>query len=200
MSDEMDEIWALFADDGAQAMDAMETALLSLQDSEGKESAGYVAALFRAVHTFKGNSRVLGLETVESRAHLAEDLIGLVRDQGVALDDEILSLLLETGDRLREMLEETARNRADVDPAATDDLAQRLRDKIARCMPDQSGPSVEPPALQDPEQPEAPQEALPEDANTWDEGGAEQGDVDSDPTEPETLEQAETAQEQACGA
>lgn len=200
MSDEMDEIWALFADDGAQAMDAMETALLSLQDSEGKESAGYVAALFRAVHTFKGNSRVLGLETVESRAHLAEDLIGLVRDQGVALDDEILSLLLETGDRLREMLEETARNRADVDPAATDDLAQRLRDKIARCMPDQSGPSAEPPALQDPEQPEAPQEALPEDANTWDERGAEQGDMDSDPTEPETLEQAETAQEQATGA
>ena len=108
MNDEMDEIWALYADDGAQAMDAMEDALLSLQSCTVDEQAPLVAALFRAVHTFKGNSRVLGLEMVEKRAHLAEDLIGLVRDQGVPLDAEILALLLETGDRLREMLDETA--------------------------------------------------------------------------------------------
>ncbi len=133
MSDEMDEIWVLYADDGAQAMDAMETALLELQASSAAEQPPLVAALFRAVHTFKGNSRVLGLETVESRAHLAEDLIGLVRDKGVELDEEILSLLLETGDRLREMLEETARTRADVGSADTEALVARLRDKIARC-------------------------------------------------------------------
>jgi two-component system, chemotaxis family, sensor kinase CheA len=133
MSDEMDEIWVLYADDGAQAMDAMETALLELQASSAAEQPPLVAALFRAVHTFKGNSRVLGLETVESRAHLAEDLIGLVRDKGVELDEEILSLLLETGDRLREMLEETARTRADVASADTEALVARLRDKIARC-------------------------------------------------------------------
>lgn len=133
MSDEMDEIWVLYADDGAQAMDAMEAALLSLQDCPPEDAPGLVAALFRAVHTFKGNSRVLGLETVESRAHLAEDLIGLVRDQGVTLDEEILALLLETSDRFREMLDETARNRADVDPASTEGLLERLKDKIARC-------------------------------------------------------------------
>ena len=151
MSDEMDEIWALFADDGAQAMDAMEAALLSLQGCDISEQPPLVAALFRAVHTFKGNSRVLGLETVESRAHLAEDLIGLVRDKGVALDAEILSLLLETGDRLREMLEETAQNRADVDPSNTASLVDRLRDKIRRCgdsnpeaeAPDMAAPKAE---------------------------------------------------------
>lgn len=200
MSDEMDEIWALFADDGAQAMDAMETALLSLQGSAGDEKAAYVAALFRAVHTFKGNSRVLGLETVESRAHLAEDLIGLVRDQGVALDDEILSLLLETGDRLREMLEETARNRADVDPTATEDLTQRLRDKIARCMPDQADPSAEPPAPQHPEQPASPQDGLPGDEDARDAGGPKQAVPVSDPAEPDAPQLSEIAPEQPCGA
>lgn len=135
MSAEMDEIWALFVDDGAQAMDAMETALLELDRLSGDPAAQgpHIAALFRAVHTFKGNSRVLGLGVVESRAHLAEDLIGLVRDDGVPLDTEIHALLLETGDRLRDMLEVTAATHADVDPAATDDLAARLRDKIARC-------------------------------------------------------------------
>jgi two-component system chemotaxis sensor kinase CheA len=135
MSSEMDEIWALFVDDGTQAMDAMETALLELDPASGDAvaQAPHIAALFRAVHTFKGNSRVLGLGVVESRAHLAEDLIGLVRDNGVPLDAEIHALLLETGDRLRDMLEVTAASHADVDPATTEDLAQRLRDKIARC-------------------------------------------------------------------
>jgi two-component system, chemotaxis family, sensor kinase CheA len=135
MSAEMDEIWALFVDDGTQAMDAMETALLELDPSSGDAAAQapHIAALFRAVHTFKGNSRVLGLGVVESRAHLAEDLIGLVRDNGVPLDAEIHALLLETGDRLRDMLEVTAASHADVDPATTEDLAARLRDKIARC-------------------------------------------------------------------
>jgi two-component system chemotaxis sensor kinase CheA len=135
MSAEMDEIWALFVDDGTQAMDAMETALLELDPKSGDAAAQapHIAALFRAVHTFKGNSRVLGLGVVESRAHLAEDLIGLVRDNGVPLDAEIHALLLETGDRLRDMLEVTAASHADVDPATTEDLAARLRDKIARC-------------------------------------------------------------------
>lgn len=100
MNDEMDEIWELYADDGAQALDAMEEALEALQDGEG-DPKDHIGALFRAVHTFKGNSRVLGLATVESRAHVGEDLIGLVRDQGVPLNDEILDILMLTGDTLR---------------------------------------------------------------------------------------------------
>jgi two-component system chemotaxis sensor kinase CheA len=132
MSDEMDEIWALYADDGAQALDAMETALLALGDGGAADAGAHVGALFRAVHTFKGNSRVLGLSVVESRAHYAEDLIGLVRDQGVPWDAEIKDILLLASDTLRLMLEETAATRADVAPAASEDLMRRLKDKIAR--------------------------------------------------------------------
>ncbi len=134
MSDEMDEIWALYADDGAQALDAMETALSALDQPDCSDAASHIAALFRAIHTFKGNSRVLGLATVESRAHLAEDLIGLVRDQGVPLDQEIRDILLMTADVLRDMLEQTERTRADVDPGASEDLMVQLRDKIARAL------------------------------------------------------------------
>lgn len=170
MTDEMDEIWALYADDGAQAIDAVESALLALQDSGGQDIGSHVAALFRGVHTFKGNSRVLGLGVVESRAHLAEDLIGLVRDDGVPLDAEILDLLIETCDRLREMLDITAATHGDVDPASTEDLVVRLADKIARCQAELAGGPVtapvavaEPAAQPDPDpQPEPAPEAEPE--------------------------------------
>ncbi len=134
MSDEMDEIWTLYADDGKQALDAMEEALDALKNGEG-EASEHVSALFRAVHTFKGNSRVLGLATVESRAHLSEDLIGLVRDNGVPLTSEILDMLFLASDTLVGMLEETVETRSDVSPEPSESLAEGLQALIARVMP-----------------------------------------------------------------
>ncbi len=148
----MDEIWALYADDGGQALDAAEAALDALQD--GEDPADHIGALFRAVHTFKGNSRVLGLANVEALAHLAEDLIGLVRDDGVALTGEITDILMRTGDMLRGMLEQTADTREDVDPAPTEGLKDDLRALIGRLTGGEAEPGAE-------EAPEAETPAAP---------------------------------------
>lgn len=148
MTDEMDEIWALYADDGAQALDAMETTLTELEEDAPEDAKAQIGALFRAVHTFKGNSRVLGLVNVERVAHLAEDLIGLVRDEGVPLTPEILELLIRTGDMLRGMLEETADTRADVDPGPSEGLKANLQELIDRLT------GKEPEAAQDAAEPE----------------------------------------------
>ncbi|REC58349.1 hypothetical protein DRV84_01920 [Rhodosalinus sediminis] len=167
MSDEMNEIWALFADDGGQALDQVEEALLELKDAPEAADPDTIAALFRAMHTFKGNARVLGLATIENRAHVAEDLIGLVRDEGVPLDAEILDLLFEISDTLRGMLETACDARTDVEAAPSETLVGQLRAKIAAC----SGEAAEPPA--DP----AP---APEG-----DGGASKREGDGDATGPE---------------
>jgi two-component system chemotaxis sensor kinase CheA len=131
VSDDVSEIWSLYADDGAQALDAAENALLRLKNGAPERAA--VAELFRAMHTFKGNARVIGLRVVESRAHLAEDLIGLVRDDGAPLDAELVELLLEVTEVLRVMLDETASRRKDVDEAETADLVLRVTAKFNQC-------------------------------------------------------------------
>jgi two-component system chemotaxis sensor kinase CheA len=131
MTEEMDEIWQLFADDGGQSLDTIEEILLFLKENPTGQAD--IAALFRAMHTFKGNCRVLGLGVIESRAHLAEDLIGLVRDDGVSLCPEMVELLLETADALRSMLEGTLFSRRDADEAASSDLAGRMRATFDRC-------------------------------------------------------------------
>ena len=131
MTEEMDEIWQLFADDGGQSLDTIEEILLFLKENPAGQAD--IAALFRAMHTFKGNCRVLGLGVIESRAHLAEDLIGLVRDDGVPLCPEMVELLLETADALRGMLEGTLFSRRDADEAASSDLADRMRATFDRC-------------------------------------------------------------------
>jgi len=146
MSDEMDEIWELFADDGSQSLDAMEAALDALTDDGTDDQVPHISALFRAVHTFKGNSRVVGLSVVEGRAHLAEDLIGLVRDSGVPLTPEIIDLLFLTGDTLRIMLDDVAATRADVDPEPSEDLLRQLKEMIAKCDPEaEPAPQADPP-------------------------------------------------------
>ncbi|TCP61369.1 two-component system chemotaxis sensor kinase CheA [Rhodovulum bhavnagarense] len=178
MSDEMDEIWALFADDGGQALDAVEAALMALRQDAESAGGETISALFRGIHTFKGNARVLGLATIESRAHVAEDLIGLVRDDGVALDEEILDLLIEVSDELRLMLEFAAEERRDADPAETEDLLARLKAKIADCMTPQ---------------PDADERA-PQTRASHDEDNAMQHSGQEDPTSPEPTCPAVTAE------
>ncbi len=211
MSDEMDEIWALYADDGAQALDAMETALMALGDGSGDaaDRDRHVGALFRAVHTFKGNSRVLGLAVVESRAHHSEDLIGLVRDQGVPWDAEIKEILLLAADTLRAMLEETAATRADVDPSSSEGLMTQLLDKIARCSgataadhapeaEEFAAAAPEPVAEAEPE-PVAVAEPAPEPAPAPKKTKARKAEPVADPA-PEPVAETAPAQEPAAAA
>lgn len=133
MSDDMDinEIWGLYAEEGNQSLDEIEACLLILQQTPGNLDA--IARLFRAMHTYKGNARMLGLSVIESVAHQSEDMIGLVRDDGVALDNEIIDLLFEATDCLRDMLELSVANHQDVPQHLANDICQRLTDKITIC-------------------------------------------------------------------
>lgn len=137
MSDELDEIWGLYADEGEQSLEAMEEALLILKSTPTDTNT--IGSLFRAMHTFKGNSRVMGLSVIESRAHVAEDLIGLVRDEGVPLDDELIDLLLEIVDILHPMLSEVCNTQLDANPDTSNELVNRMKDKLARSRNTKSG-------------------------------------------------------------
>ncbi len=130
MSDELDinEVWGLYAEEGGCSLDEVEECLLILQDEPSNTDA--VARLFRAMHTYKGNARMLGLSVIESVAHLAEDMIGLVRDEGVALDGEIVDLLLEATDTLRGMLETSVSTHQDAPSAMAGDLNERMKEKF----------------------------------------------------------------------
>ena len=138
----------------SQSLDTIEEILLFLKENPTGQAD--IGALFRAMHTFKGNSASWVSRIIESRAHLAEDLIGLVRDDGVALCPEMVELLLETADVLRVMLEGTLVSRRDADEAASSDLAARMRATFDRCKAAEAEEYREP----EPE-PEAESQAKP---------------------------------------
>ncbi|MDO9107350.1 MAG: chemotaxis protein CheW [Methylovulum sp.] len=134
MSDELNlnEVWGLYAEEGGQSLDDIEACLLILQATP--LDTDVVARLFRAMHTYKGNARILGLSVIESLAHVSEDMIGLVRDEGVALDAGIINLLLEATDTLRGMLETSASTHKDAAPELADALLARMQEKSAMCL------------------------------------------------------------------
>ncbi len=137
---ELEEVWSLFAEDGREAVNAVEETLLELESTP--TDAGQVARLFRGLHTFKGNARMMGLDVIESLAHHAEDLVALVRDEGVALTGAMIDLLLEVLDHLRIMLDHAMTYRRDVEAAQVEGLMAKLRDMLAE-HPEQA------PSLQD---------------------------------------------------
>jgi chemotaxis protein histidine kinase CheA len=124
-SDELEEVWALFAEDGREALDLVEETLLALESSP--TDTGQVAKLFRGLHTFKGNARIMGLSTIESLAHHAEDLVALVRDEGVPLTGAMVNLLLEALDHSRRMLDYVLAHRRDVEPTEVAKMLAQLR-------------------------------------------------------------------------
>ncbi len=53
-----------------------------------------VASLFRDAHTVKGSARMLGLDAVVEVAHLAEDLLGALRDGRMSARKDLVDVLL----------------------------------------------------------------------------------------------------------
>lgn len=121
---ELEEVWVLFKEDGNDHLDSSEENLLILRDSpEDKEA---LTVLFRAIHTYKGMARMMGLTNIEKVSHALEDLIGQVRDNGVLFSDEIISTCEETIDVLRDQLQLAITSQADPTLESADDILNAL--------------------------------------------------------------------------
>jgi two-component system, chemotaxis family, sensor kinase CheA len=125
-----DDSWLIYGLDAVEALQQIEASLLHLE--ERGEDSEQINLLYRALHTLKGNSALLGLSALEQVAHAAEDLVGLVRDGHTAFDRIVADLLLSVVDALAAMVEQAARERADVEDPAVPALIARVRAETAR--------------------------------------------------------------------
>lgn len=92
-----------YTDECMELLENMENSLIALQDgSRDKED---IDAVFRAAHTIKGNSGMFNFNHVISFTHVAENLLTEVRDGHIELNDDIISLLLETKDHMTNLIE-----------------------------------------------------------------------------------------------
>jgi len=117
MSDDfLETIWAQYAVETEEHIESIES-LLVKADAEAL-NAEEISGLFRAFHSLKGLSRVMELTALESIAHRAEDLLGLVRDGQAALDKPTVDLLLRSLDAIKLLRDRAVSERSDGDKPA----------------------------------------------------------------------------------
>src|SRR5271163_1444416 len=109
--DFVETLWREFGIETDEHLGAIETLLLRADH----EIFGppEIAALFRAFHSLKGVSRAMDIRGMKAVAHVAESLLGLVRDGRLALNGALASLLLPAVDTLRQQRQGSIATRAD---------------------------------------------------------------------------------------
>jgi two-component system chemotaxis sensor kinase CheA len=93
-----------FAEQSAEGLAAMEESLLALEAQPG--DAELLNTIFRICHTLKGDASILELPALTEFAHVLEDLLDALRADTVLTSTEVITLLLQAVDALREMVED----------------------------------------------------------------------------------------------
>ncbi len=114
------EVFRTYASDGAIALQSLEECLLVLEGAPREMEE--INRLYRALHTLKGNSALLGLLQIERVSHAAEDMVGVVRDQGVQFGRDLVELMLRFKDRVGECMARVAEAQCDAAEGTFDDL------------------------------------------------------------------------------
>ncbi|NOZ08210.1 MAG: chemotaxis protein CheA [FCB group bacterium] len=88
-----------FISESNEILETLDNDLLVLELEADDEE--YVNSLFRAFHTLKGNSSMMGLESMSDVAHKSEDLLGLLREKKITPSADIVDVLLSSVDFMR---------------------------------------------------------------------------------------------------
>ena len=125
-----DEVLEFFIPEAEEHLQAVTECLLAL---EGNPNADDINRLFRSMHTVKGSAAQVGLHRLSAVAHRVEDLIGRLRDGVLEPSAEIVDVLLQSVDVLKQFLHRQWPD--DAEMAATVDP---LLARIAELAPDRS--------------------------------------------------------------
>ncbi|MCM2254099.1 MAG: chemotaxis protein CheA [Vicinamibacteria bacterium] len=119
---ELRQIAEVFVAESLEGLEAIEQALVVQEGGFDEES---VNAIFRVAHTLKGNAASLGLGRLSAFGHALEDTLDAVRHHELAISADLVSLLLEAVDAIREALPGALDGRDEIVGEA--DLVERLR-------------------------------------------------------------------------
>lgn len=124
---ELDEVLKTFLAETDEQLAEVEEALVALEIQPDDSEA--IQSIFRAAHTLKGNAASMGFAGVAELAHALEDLLDRIRDHALAVNAQVVTLLLRAVDALRWLVPEASQGRAETHPAQS----ELLRDIASVC-------------------------------------------------------------------
>src|SRR5215472_2450799 len=100
-------VMEVFLTETQENLDNAEDALVALEETP--DAPEPLEAVFRNIHTLKGNVQSIGLREVGELAHVVEDLLERVRLRRLSLTPELATVLLRSVDALRTMVAQRVR-------------------------------------------------------------------------------------------
>lgn len=121
----MDDLLQEFLTETTESMDTLDLELVKLE--QNPNDPALLGNIFRLVHTVKGTCGFLGLPRLEAVAHAGENVLGKVRDGVLTVTPDAVSLVLESLDRIKELLAALAATEHESE-GDDSDLIARLND------------------------------------------------------------------------
>ena len=117
MTIDLKQFHQVFIEEGLEGIEAMESALMEFDvnciDNE------IINTIFRSAHSIKGGAGTFGFSALASFTHVLETLLDEVRSAMRSMTPEMVNLLLQSIDCMREMLEFIQDERNEYTPDAT---------------------------------------------------------------------------------
>src|SRR6185437_5475674 len=123
----MDDLLREFLTEINESLERVDAELVRFEREPN--NANILGNIFRLVHTIKGTCGFLGLPRLEALAHAAETLMGKFRD-GMPVTADAVTLILNTIDRIKIILDEIETEQKEPDGGDTD-LIERLARRAA---------------------------------------------------------------------
>ncbi len=103
-----EELQSDFLNESSFMFEQYEESMMKLENSE--EPAKDLTDIFRVAHSVKGGAAAVGLLDLAKFAHVMEDLLDLLRSQPSLVNANVISLLLTSGDELKNRISALQRN------------------------------------------------------------------------------------------
>ena len=119
-----------FTNESQEHLQNIEQGVLVLEDNPKDRDT--LNSIFRAFHTFKGGSGLLNLTPMNRTAHELENLLDLARQDKLEITSDVINLILEGGDVLKQFIDEMNEQLRGKKPTGpilvkTQDLIRRAR-------------------------------------------------------------------------
>ncbi|ADZ90375.1 chemotaxis protein CheA [Marinomonas mediterranea] len=127
--DDMNQFTEIFFEEAQEHIDAMETLLLAFDIEE--PDIEELNSIFRAAHSIKGGSGTFGLHAMTGVTHVMENILDSARNETLKLDDLLITVLLETVDVLKNILD-AYRFSSDIDYPEIETAKAKLEQELER--------------------------------------------------------------------
>ncbi len=136
----MDDLLRDFLTESNENLVQLDRDLVALEQKSGDPSL--IHGIFRTIHTIKGTCGFIGLDRLESVAHAAESVLGLVREGELSVSDALITDVLAAVDVIKHILETL--ERTEKEPSGDDSA---LIARLERWLSGEPSAAVSPEAI-----------------------------------------------------